>query len=155
MGFSLDSLKPKIVNIEIPAYGETHVIPVMPLSYTQYQNAIIGVDRPDPSDYTVRKLNSAGKMEDVLDAGNPEYLQELNTYTETIQMRRLAIALAGGGVEELQDKTLDEQVAIVREMDAGITGALIRWLEGEARHKLASRFQPVRNDGGKTPNQKG
>ena len=57
--------------------------------------------------------------------------------------------------ELFKDKTLDEQVAIVREMDAGITGALIRWLEGEARHKLASRFQPVRDDGSKTSNKKG
>jgi hypothetical protein len=144
MVFSLDSLKPKITDVEIEAYGDKIVIPIMPLTYTEYHSASIGIVPPDTNDYKKRELVKAtGKIEDVLDRNDPDYLVAMNEYVKKVQMRRLAIALERGGVKEFEGVEFEEQIELVRGMDAGITSALIKFLEREANHKIAMRFQPV------------
>lgn len=145
MTFSLASLKPKIVDVKINLeYGEPLVIPIVPLTYTEYHNASLGLTAPE-APKEPRLIN--GKKEDVVNTQDADYQRAWSEYIDVLQFRRLAIALSKAGAEDLQGKTLDEQVEILQAMDRGVMRALIRFLEGEANHKLATRFQSVSEDG--------
>lgn len=142
MTFSLSALQPKIVDIQIEAYGEKHLIPIMPLTYTEWHNVTLSVPRPNDDDFKEDTL-VGGKIQSTINRQSAEYIKAYNDYVAELQMRRLALALTRGGVTELQGKPIEEQVAELKGMDAGITKALITWLEREANHKQAARFQPV------------
>ncbi len=138
MTFSLKKLKPQIIDVRIQGAGEDIVIPLRPLTYVEWNNAAIGVEIPRAP--MVRKMSN-GKNQDVEDSNDPKFQEAFINAHNTINFRRLAVALEGGGAKELKGKSLDEQVELLREMDTGITNALIEFLSRAARSKRAERFQ--------------
>ena len=142
MGFSLSALKPQVLNVRIQGEGQEEdiVFPIRPLTYTEWNNVLVGVDFPAPP-APLRKLVD-GKLQDVPDLNNPAYQKAVAESNAKIQFRRLAIALEGSGVEELKGLSLDEQVEQLRDIDIGIVNALYAFLERMAHRKRAARFQP-------------
>jgi len=140
MPFSLSSLKPKVTDVTIEAYGDEIIIPIVPLTYSEYHNVEIGLERPDPNDYKERTLVN-GKQQDIVNTNNPEYVREFNAYILRLQRRRLGLALQKAGTKELDGLEFDELEAAIGDMDSGIATALIRHIESEAKNRQVSRFQ--------------
>jgi hypothetical protein len=148
---SLASLKPQAVDVKVMGNGEPLTIPALPLSYIQWQNATIGLTPPKIR--TKRIVPDISKAPvDVPDPDNPDYQRDDIEYKNAIKLRRIAMALAGAGMPELQDKTLDEQVELIRDMDAGIMNALYIVLEGLATKRMGAWF---RRSPGQTPDVPG
>jgi hypothetical protein len=138
---SLSSLQPQIVDIRVTGYGNPIVIPVMPLSYVQWQNAAIGLFAPKAKPVRLAPADKTQPPVDALDYGDLEY-QRLDTeYKNELALRRCAMALAGAGMKELEGKELDEQAKLLSGMDAGILRALYGQLEGMAMRRNASWFR--------------
>lgn len=137
---SLAAIMPQILDAKIIGYGEPITIPFLPLSYIQWQNAAIGLTAPQAKQRNF--VVDAGKpVVAALDYNDKEYRIALINYDNALKLRRIAIALAGGGMEELQGQSLDEQVALIEGMDMGILNALYDLLEGMARKRSAAWFR--------------
>lgn len=142
---SLAALKPQILDARITGYGEPLTIPVLPLSYVQWQNAVIGLT--PPSAQMKRLVVDVNKPPvDALDYNDYGYQSALTKYNNELALRRIATALAGGGLAELQELELAEQVELIRDMDAGILNALYRLLEGMALKRQGAWFRPEQRE---------
>jgi len=138
MSFSLKQLKPQVIDVKIEGDGEPITIPIRPLTYTEWLNVGIGIDVPKPP--VVRRTKD-GKMSDVEDVNDSDYQRQFVEYHNQLNLRRLAIALDGGGAEELKGKSLDEQVDALRDIDTGIVNALVDLISRMARTRTATRFR--------------
>ena len=141
---SLDLLKPSIRVVELldPQGNKLGDFRLMTLSYTEYNNVVIGLEPPARR----AKLVPGGIEEDITNTA--EYQAERATYDETLVLRRIAKALDGGGdFAELRGLSLDEQVELLRDIDAGVIIALNQFLQREAGRKSVATFQPVHGNG--------
>ena len=139
MTLSLDLLKPRAVRVEIfDNYGHSiGVVPMKTLSYTEWNNAALMVSPPSKS----KRLEIGEAPVDI--THTPEYRQKIIAYNEEITLRRIALALAGGGAfPEMDSIGIDEQVNIIRGFDTGIINGLTQFLSGVALRTSADIFRP-------------
>lgn len=140
----LDILRPQAVAVELSDHlgNALAVIHVRPLSYTEWQNAALGVPLPQ----RMVRQEFGQPMVDV--SNTPEYQQALIEYNEGCNLRRLALALdAGGDFPELKGKAPDAQCELLRGLDAGILNALLDFLRKMAFRKNAESFRQLLADG--------
>lgn len=141
MTLSLQNLKPQIINIRIVGAGlPVDEIPVLPLSYIQWQNATLGIKLPEAQNRKILVDVNKPPVE-ALDYSSLEYQAKVTEYNNEVALRRIAIALAGGGFAELQGLTLDEQVELIRDMDSGLLNAIYKVLDGMATKRIGSPFR--------------
>lgn len=137
---SLADLKPNLVYVTVEWEKNNVVtIPILPLSYAQWQNAAIGVTFPTVK--TIRVMKDSG-LTDVENYNDPDYQRQMNEANATINLRRVAMGLAGGGgIPELDGHTLDEQVEMIRDLHAGIYRVVYDALQSAALRMRPNIFQ--------------
>lgn len=137
---SLASLKPQILDFKIAVNGEVITVPAMPLTYVQWNSALIGIIPPKAP--SKRKVEDPSKPPvDYLDYEDLEYKRLVVAYNNEIKARRVATSLAGAGMAELQGLSLEEQAKKISELDAGILNALYENLERMATKRTGAWFQ--------------
>ncbi len=140
---SLAALKPQEIEVKIMGLtenGEAVVIPMMTLSYLQWQEATVGLTPPViPMRRTVP--DSSKPPVDVPNPDDPKYQRDKIEYDNAVKCRRVAKGLEGAGMTDLQGKTLDEQIKEVQLIDAGVLNVLYSTLEGLALRRTGAWFQ--------------
>ena len=139
MTLSLATLQARPIEVEVfDNFGNSLAkVPLMTLSYTQWHNATLMVAPP-------AKFKRMELGQEKVDVSNtPEYRQKMIEYVEEINLRRLVMALVGGGgFTELDKLDVDAQVEAVRNLDVGIMNGLNKFLQGVALRTSADVFRP-------------
>lgn len=139
MTLSLSTLQARPIEVEVfDNFGNSLAkVPLMTLSYTQWHNATLMVTPPAKS----KRLELGKEKVDITHTS--EYRQKLVEYNQEINLRRLVMALVGGGgFPELNKLDADEQVEAIRNLDVGIMNGLSQFLQGVALRTSADVFRP-------------
>lgn len=141
-----DALKPEVVDAQITtSYGKTITVPVLTLSWEQWEN--IGRQVPEP-EIPRTKIAPSGKPEDMLPNPKDEaYLAAVNEAGNRRILLRMLAAIEGGGMV-VPGSTTDEKLAALKAIDSGVFQALIgvimrAWGGVQTRvESRASSFRP-------------
>lgn len=139
MTLSLATLKARPVQVEVfDNFGNSlATVPLKTLSYTEWHNAALMVAPPAKQ----KRVEIGEPMVDITHTN--EYRQKLVDYQQEINLRRLTIALVGGGgFSDLNKLDPDDQVEAVRSLDVGIMNGLSKFLQGVALQTSADVFRP-------------
>lgn len=103
MSITLQDISKRVVTVTVKNESTDFALDIrvqLP-SLADWNNSLLDVEFPDPSDYKKRKLNDKGMNEDYIDYSDPEYLQKRDAALNLLAMRRVCQAMIGGG--ELED----------------------------------------------------
>lgn len=133
MALSLKDVKARLIEVPISSpdgYEET--VTIGSLSFTEWNNAAIGVDFPSAP--TKRMLTDKGNQ-DVFDYSDSDYRNAINHAQDQIMFRRVVLALIkGGNFAEIKEKSLDEQCEALTELDYTIVAGVAMALNQLQRH---------------------
>lgn len=133
MALSLKDVQSRMIEVPISSPdGYEQTVTIGSLSFTEWNNAAIGVDFPSPP--TKRMLTDKGNQ-DIFDYNDPSYRNEINLANDTVTFRRVVISLIkGGNFAELKGLDLEAQCRELEGMDYTIVQGVAEALSQLARH---------------------
>lgn len=146
----LASLKPQIVELQLPAPYDAEPYPIYSMTWSEWET--VGADVPDVDTASVPKLRIVENGKVVLKDDRKSLMQAQSQIETRRLLRRLAYALQmTHQYDELKGVTLDEAETLVNDLGAAAVRALSGWLIEQIRmaqarvNSRAARFRDGRD----------
>jgi len=127
----LSKLTKKTTELSLPAPYDGETYPVYLLNFSEWNEVAAAVPVPEFDEMMTDAVENGKK---VLVPDKIARNEARAEYSSEIMIRRLAYSmLQTGEYDELNGKSLDEAVEIVREIDAAALSAMAKWLDDRVR----------------------